>query len=255
MPPTLMMIVLRRALFCLVALMGAAQVQAACGPVQYDGANFTVCSYIANQVDLRLFLRGNDGAAYGSFQAVDRSLKNDGGQLAFAMNAGMFHRDLSAVGLYIEDGKELAPLVKRAGPGNFGLLPNGVFCVAENGASQVIETLTYAAQSPACRFATQSGPMLVVDGKLHPRFIPDSDSLNVRNGVGVSADGALVHFAISDERVNFHHFGRLFRDVLDTPNALYLDGRVSRLYAPDMQRRDNGLPIGPIVGIVSAKSD
>ncbi|WP_370541681.1 phosphodiester glycosidase family protein [Actibacterium sp. 188UL27-1] len=221
-----------------------------CSPIAFDGVPFTICSYPTKNVDLRLFHRGSNGNAFGSFRAIDRILNADGKALIFAMNAGMFHDDLSAVGLYIEEAQQSAPLVKRAGPGNFGLLPNGVFCIGKNGTATVIETLTYAKDTPSCRFATQSGPMLVIDGKLHPRFIPDSDSVNIRNGVGVSADGALVHFAISDARVNFHHFGRLFRDMLDTPNALYLDGKVSRLHAPDLRRSDPGFPMGPIVGIV-----
>jgi uncharacterized protein YigE (DUF2233 family) len=90
--------------------------------------------------------------------------------------------------------------------------------------------------------------MLVIDGALHPRFIPGSKSLNIRNGAGVAPDGTLW-LAISDLPVNFHDFARLFRDRLGTPNALYLDGRVSRLFARDLGRHDLGFPIGPILGI------
>ena len=117
--------------------------------------------------------------------------------------------------------------------------------------AQVIETRTYLADPPDCRYATQSGPMLVIDGKLHPRFLPDSDSRHIRNGVGVDA-GGIVHFAISDQPVTFHEFGRFFRDALGTPNALYLDGKVSKLHAPELHRSDGGLPMGPIVGVVVA---
>jgi uncharacterized protein YigE (DUF2233 family) len=55
--------------------------------------------------------------------------------------------------------------------------------------------------------------------------------------------------------VNFHGFARLFRDGLGTPNALYLDGVVSRLYAPEIQRDEPGLDLGPIVAVVSAPED
>jgi uncharacterized protein YigE (DUF2233 family) len=103
---------------------------------------------------------------------------------------------------------------------------------------------------PRCRFATQSGPMLVIDGALHPRFIPDSPSRYIRNGVGVSADGRRAYFVISQVRVNFAEFARMFRDALGTPQALYFDGNVSRLFAPDIGRRDMGFPMGPIVGTV-----
>ena len=167
------------------------------------------------------------------------------------MNGGMYHPDRQPVGLYIEDGIEAQSIVTREGPGNFGLLPNGVLCLSETAAA-VIESRSFAANPPACRFATQSGPMLVIDGALHPRFLVNSDSLFIRNGVGVRPDGTLVA-AISDAPVTFHHFGRLFRDVLGTPNALFLDGKVSRLHAPSLDRSDFGFPVGPILGVVGPK--
>jgi uncharacterized protein YigE (DUF2233 family) len=92
--------------------------------------------------------------------------------------------------------------------------------------------------------------MLVIGGSLHPRFIPESSSRYVRNGVGVSADGTRAFFVISDGRVNFAEFARVFRDALGTPDALYFDGNVSRLYAPSLGRDDIGFPMGPIVGTV-----
>ena len=92
--------------------------------------------------------------------------------------------------------------------------------------------------------------MLVIGGKLHPRFLPDSDSRYIRNGVGVSPDGGTARFAISEEPVTFHEFARFFRDVLGTPDALYLDGKISRLYAPSVRRNDTGFPVGPIIGTV-----
>ncbi len=90
--------------------------------------------------------------------------------------------------------------------------------------------------------------MLVIDGALHPAFIEDSDSVLLRNGVGVRADGMVV-FAVADTPVNFHSFGTYFRDVLDTPNALFLEGRVVRLFSTDLNRADLGRPMGPIIGI------
>jgi uncharacterized protein YigE (DUF2233 family) len=98
--------------------------------------------------------------------------------------------------------------------------------------------------------------MLVIDGNLHPRFIRDSSSRHVRNGVGTSADGKTVIFAISNEPVNFHLFARLFRDHLQLPQALFFDGKVSRLYAPTIDRHDRGFWVGPIVGVVGpSRSD
>ena len=220
--------------------------EAACRDMRFEAASYTVCE-VSAQEDLRLFHAGQ-GGAFGSFVAVDDALAAQGLRLDFAMNAGMFHHDLAPVGLYIENGVETAGLVTQAGPGNFGLLPNGVFCIGDG--FRVIETLTYQNEAPVCRYATQSGPMLLIHGALHPKFLADSDSVYLRNGVGVSADGQRAVFAISNEAVNFHSFARLFRDGLGLPEALYLDGSISRLYAPGLRRHDGGFPMGPILGVV-----
>jgi uncharacterized protein YigE (DUF2233 family) len=235
-----------RALLLALVLPGMAN--AACRDMTFDGVGYTVCDVQADE-DLRLFSQG-EGGNLGSFGAVNGLLGQTGEALTFAMNAGMYHPDRRPVGLYIEDGVEQTPLVTSAGPGNFGLLPNGVFCIRADGFA-VIESRAYAANPPACRYATQSGPMLVIDGALHPRFLPDSTSNYIRNGVGVSADGLTAIFAISAAAVNFDTFGRLFRDALNTPNALFLDGSISRLYAPNLDRDDIGFPMGPIVGTVT----
>ena len=166
------------------------------------------------------------------------------------MNAGMYHEDRDPVGHYVEDGAQEMRVISSDGPGNFGLLPNGIFCISD--LLGVYETLDFIAQAPDCTYATQSGPMLVINGALHPRFIENSDSLNIRNGVGTTADGTAAVFAISNDAVNFHNFGTFFRDHLDVPNALFFDGKISRLYAPSLNRSDFGWQLGPIVGVLDA---
>jgi len=43
---------------------------------------------------------------------------------------------------------------------------------------------------------------------------------------------------------------RLFRDDLGLPSALFLDGNLSRSYAPQLNRDDRGFRMGPIIGVV-----
>lgn len=222
----------------------------ACEQVQYESAAYTVCTFPAD-ADIRLFLTAPDGEVYGQFERLAEALETEDSKLLVAMNGGMYHQDRRAVGLYVEQGQQAAPLVTRAGPGNFGMLPNGVFWIDGSGTPHVTESLAYEALAPDAAYATQSGPMLVIDGALHPDFNADGPSRKRRNGVGISADGNTVYFAISDVPVNFHSFASLFRDHLGAPNALYLDGVVSRLYAPGLGRNEAGLDMGPIVAVVS----
>jgi uncharacterized protein YigE (DUF2233 family) len=240
----------KRIAIVLVALFGfgATAASAACAPRSFDGAKFTVCAFNPRRDDIRLFLSGADGRAYGSLGALAAALKAKGERLTFAMNAGMFKEDQSPVGLYVENRRKLHDADTRSGPTNFHMKPNGVFWVGD-GVAGVTETSRYLANPPAARYATQSGPMLVVDGKIHPKIRPNGTSLKIRNGVGACDKGALV-FAVSEEPVTFDAFARLFRDGLDCQNALFLDGSVSSLYAPELNRDDELAPIGPMVGVV-----
>lgn len=238
----------RRLSAILAGLLWAAPAQAECARTTYMDQRFTMCEAQAGD-DLRLFLRDTDDQTFGGFAPLNTALAKEGKTLDFAMNGGMYHPDRAPVGLYVENGTELARLVLSEGPGNFGLLPNGVFCLEETRLT-IIESHAFAVARPACRYATQSGPMLVIDGAYHPRFAPQSESRLIRNGVGVSADGQRAVFVISDSAVNLWEFARFFRDYLGLSQALYIDGRVSRLHAPVLSRSDWGLPMGPIIGRV-----
>jgi uncharacterized protein YigE (DUF2233 family) len=227
------------------ALACASPALAACRTTAIEHASYVICEFKAGD-GIELFLRDAQGTTLGQFDRVREALQTRGRQLVFAMNAGMYHEDRSPVGLYVENGSELKRLSTSDGPGNFSMKPNGVFYI-DGKTAGVAETKAFLKRKLEPKFATQSGPMLVVDGKLHPRFLKDATSRNRRNGVGVK--GSKVYFVLADTPVTFHEFARVFRDVLKTPNALYLDGSVSRLYAPDIRRNDIGFPMGPIVAV------
>ena len=160
----------------------------------------------------------------------------------------MFDPALKPVGLYVEQGRELVHVNTKSGYGNFHMKPNGVFYISVDRAA-VAETRAFLKQRPQAELATQSGPMLVIDGRLHPRFDRRSTSLKARNGVGVRADGKVI-FAISQGEVSFDAFARLFRDGLNCPNALFLDGgSAASLYAPSLNRHGNILSLGPMLAV------
>lgn len=221
----------------------------ACQTISYEGTTYAACTYDAEFYSIKLFHSDPDENVFQHFDALDVSLEALGQDLIFAMNAGMYHFNRDPVGLFIEDGIERTRINRNSGPGNFHLLPNGVFYLDGNQAG-VAETETYVEAGIEPDFATQSGPMLVIDGTLHPRFIKDGTSRKIRNGVGVSNDGKTVTFVKSEERVNFYDFGRLFRDKLSISNALFLDGSISRIYVRDLDRNDPGRAMGPIVGVI-----
>lgn len=220
-----------------------------CQRITFEDVPLSTCTVDLATDDLRLWLEMPEGGKFRSLGRLADHLAAQGERLGFAMNAGMYHEDRSPVGLLILEGETRRGIVTSAGPGNFGMLPNGVFCWGA-GRARVIESRVFKADPPDCNYATQSGPMLVIDGALHPRFLPDSTSFRIRNGVGVRADGTVV-FALSERPVSFHRFARAFRDGLATPDALYLDGSISRMHAPSMDRADRGGAFGPILGVVT----
>ena len=221
-------------------------VQPACEPVEFEGSRFTVCRLDPTRHELRLAASGADGKPLFTFGNLAKLLGPASARVSFAMNAGMYDLRGRPIGLYVEDGVEGHRLNRREGHGNFHLLPNGVFWQDGSG-FHVATTETFATTAPeGVRYATQSGPMLVIDGALHPRITADGPSRKIRNGVGVTADGQPV-FVISDDKVSFGKLARLFRDQLGCPNALFLDGFVSSLWDAASGRFDQDVPLGPMI--------
>ena len=230
--------------------MGAGQWLAALPPCRnftFETGSYLVCEADPRHYSIELFWKDPTGNLYRSLHNLRSAEQAAGRTMLFGMNAGMYHPDLAPVGLYVEQGRQIAPARTGPGTGNFSMQPNGVFYLS-GGKAGVRATKDYLKQSPRVDYATQSGPMLVIDGKLHPKFQPDSASRKIRDGVGVRADGVAV-FAISNDVVTFHEFARLFRDALGCPNALFLDGSISSLYAPAIGRNDDFWNLGPMIGV------
>jgi uncharacterized protein YigE (DUF2233 family) len=216
-----------------------------CRSVTLEGSAYTVCEIDLRRHAVRLFWRKPDGEPYGYLAALPSAQR--AGRLVFAMNAGMYDPAYRPVGLYVENGRELVHANTRPGPGNFHMRPNGIFYTAGDTAG-VLDTGSFLKDRRAVEFATQSGPMLVINGRLHPLF-GRSSSRKFRSGVGRRDEHTLV-FAISDTEVTFADFARLFRDRLKCDNALFLDGgSVPSLYAPELRRNGNLLRIGPMIAV------
>lgn len=215
-----------------------------CEERRFEGSAFTLCKYDAAAHRMEMFSEDEAGQPLRSFAALETHLAERASSLLFAMNGGMFDTYGRPIGLYVEKGEERRKINRKEGGGNFHLMPNGVFAVDAKGRPSVTTNEAFKANPD---IATQSGPMLVIDGKLHPAFDPDGQSLHIRNGVGACGPG-IAWFAISEEPVSFGRFARLFRDELGCPDALFLDGAVSSLWEAGV-RQDRLAPLGPIIAV------
>jgi uncharacterized protein YigE (DUF2233 family) len=214
-----------------------------CAEQRFEQAGFIVCT--ADTVEVRTGTR--------SFAALAARLGTRADRVAFAMNGGMFDDAGAPIGLAIEDSTQVHAINRRDGGGNFHLMPNGVFLVRTDGRAEVTISENFT-RSPDIAFATQSGPMLVIGGTLHPRFDPDGTSRYVRNAVGIAPGGKPL-FVITTDAVSLGKLARFFRDRLHARNALYLDGSVSSLWDPVNGRMDDFAELGPmVVGFKGAAS-
>ncbi len=221
----------------------ASQVESACRSVIFENTPLTDCIANPERHRIATALAG----AEGNFRSLAAFAKSrDPKTIAFAVNAGMFDEAGEPIGYFVEKGERKKELDTADGEGNFYMKPNGVFY--GTGDSWAIRTAEdfKANVSERPEFGTQSGPMLVVNGKLHPEITPDGPSRTIRNAVGIDAQGR-AHFVISSAPISFGKLARFYRDELKAKNALYLDGSVSQLWNPATERLDAGAAIGPIL--------
>jgi uncharacterized protein YigE (DUF2233 family) len=225
----------------------------ACMLKTFEGSPITVCTAKPALSEVSLALEDAQGEPLRGFIALQEHLGENAKRVRFAVNAGMYDDEGRPIGLFVSNGKEEKALNTRPGPGNFHLMPNGVFSIGEDNRARVETSTAYKGRGGQSKIASQSGPMLVIDGKLHPDIQEDGPSRNIRNGIGVNADGDIV-VAISETPVSFGRFARFFRDEVACPNALFFDGTVSSLWDPATQRIDTSYPLGPILVVSTPKA-
>jgi uncharacterized protein YigE (DUF2233 family) len=206
--------------------------------VESRGNRYTVATVDLRKVQLKLFWKSPDNKKLGSLSNLEAYLTKNGRTFLAGMNAGIFDASATPLGLHVERGATLHALkTRRSGYGNFYLQPNAVFYLDQSGA-HILETLAFERTRPAALEATQSGPALLLGGKVHPAFQPGSDNRLARNAVGVTSRN-VVQLVISDSWVNFADMARFMRDSLKCTDALYLDGNISKLRVPGA-RSDDG---------------
>ncbi|MDY0014659.1 MAG: phosphodiester glycosidase family protein [Bacteroidales bacterium] len=188
--------------------------------------------YVVNpsKQDMAFYWKDDTGAILKTFTNLKTFVESRDLELVFAVNGGMFTSNYSPKGLYIENGKLLHPLDRKNGKGNFYLKPNGVFYIDDNKKPHICQTAVFK-YNKHIQYATQSGPMLVIDGKIHSAFKPHSKNLNIRNGVGILSDTSLL-FVISKEPLTFYDFASFFLEK-GCKQALFLDGMLSEMYLPE----------------------
>ncbi|MFD0999954.1 phosphodiester glycosidase family protein [Ohtaekwangia kribbensis] len=204
-------------------------------------------SFITSASSLRFYWKDDNGQIFKSIQNLKTYIESGDKELRFAMNGGMYMKNNSPQGLYIENGITSTPLDTLKGAGNFYLKPNGVFYITKDNNAVVCRTEDFIDKGQV-NFATQSGPMLLIDGQVHPAFKKGSVNLNIRNGVGILPDNRVV-FAMSKQEVNFYDFAEFFKSM-GCKNALYLDGFVSRTYLPEQEWKQLDGNFGVIIGVL-----
>ena len=210
----------------------------------------SIVHYVVNpeKQNISLFYKDDKQKRFGSIFNLKSWIDKNNRTLLFAMNGGMYKKDGSPQGLYIENGKILSPIdTLTNAQGNFYLQPNGIFYIT--GSNKAGISITPKFRYNNVKYATQSGPMLLTEGKMNAAFTDGSANLQIRNGIGILPNGNAI-FAISTEPVNFYNFAMYFKN-LGCKNALYLDGFVSRAYIPQEKWLQTDGDFGVIIGITN----
>lgn len=205
-------------------------------------------SYIVNpkKQTLRFFWKNEKGEHFKNAENLISWLKSKNKKLLFSTNGGMYKNDNSPQGLFIENKIVKSEIDTSNGNGNFYLKPNGVFYLTTDKNPMICKTEDFV-NNGKIKYATQSGPMLVIDGEIHAAFKKNSTNLNIRNGVGILPNNQII-FAISKKEINFYDFAEYFKK-LGCKNALYLDGFVSRTYLPEKNWKQIDGNFGVIIGV------
>lgn len=212
--------------------------------------NFVTYKVNPTKETVSFYWKNENNLNFGSLGNLKNWLALKDKELIFATNGGMYSKDFSPQGLFIENYIKKTSLDTTTGKGNFYLKPNGVFYITKQNKAYISKTENFE-YSENIKYATQSGPMLIANDKIHNAFTKDSKNLNIRNGVGILDNGDII-FVMSKKEINFYDFATYFKD-LGCKNALYLDGFVSRTYLPKENWIQTDGNFGVIIGVTKNK--
>jgi uncharacterized protein YigE (DUF2233 family) len=241
------------ALACLVAAPCMAQRAAPLrvDTVQQGDARVQLVRVDLRRAEVRMLWKDASGAPFRSPAAVERWARAAGLRLLAVSNAGIFDKDRTPTGLHVERGRTLDALNTRAGTGNFYLQPNAVFAVLRDGTARIVPTSRAGALRGRMREATQSGPALVLGGRIHPKFspLPGGTPLN-RTAVAVCGPREIVlAHTVAGTGITLYELARVLRDRAGCPDALFLDGNETALLHVGGGAPDGGAEFVGFIGV------
>ncbi|MDF1697358.1 MAG: phosphodiester glycosidase family protein [Saprospiraceae bacterium] len=211
--------------------------------------NESILHYVLDpsEGNLKMYWKDDENQIIGSLNQLNTFLNTKGETLIFATNGGMYTKEQNPQGLFIENGSLIQGMdTDTAGYGNFYLCPNGALLLNDDNTATIKETQDIKSFKNVV-YATQSGPMLLHNGKYNNHLTEGSKNVHIRSGVGVMPDGKLL-FAMSKKKMNFYDFASFFK-VNQCANALYLDGFVSRMYLPEKDWIQLDGNFGVLIGV------
>lgn len=221
---------------------------------QFRDQRFYSCALNPSKADVRIYNQNRTSRRRvipHNFESLEKLAVTTNQELIFAMNAGMYEPNRMAKGLLIVDGIEEQGIdTVRQGYGNFYMQPNGIFAMRKDSVAVLERTHVFPRDTASdYSYATQSGPMMLWDGNMNPKFNDGSPNRHIRNAVGITRTNEVI-FVISERRVTFFEISS-FLISQGCTEALYLDGAISQAYMPELGLANLGAGghLGPIVVI------
>ena len=194
----------------------------------FSDRHFRVWAVDPTSVAIQQYRKDAQAQALWSLQSLHNFVQSRSEKLLFAMNAGIFDTNMSPVWLFVANGRVEQPLNLTEGTWNFYLQPNGVFFVQKDKKASIMDSTNFSffVDMKDVLLATQSWPLLLSHGTIHPSLNPSSSNTNIRNAVWITPQWT-VFFVYSDKEINMYALALYMRDVLGCEHALYLDWSIS----------------------------